>query len=107
MKKLIVAALAAPAVGCQRSRLHPRLTGRQQSAGSTWPACLISTATTSAASSARWRRKASSRALPTELSARCRAPSVRNFQDRYGMKATGQIDNQALFALSKPDLAAH
>jgi len=33
--------------------------------------------------------------------------AVRKFQDRFGMKASGQIDNQTLFALGKPDLAVH
>jgi peptidoglycan hydrolase-like protein with peptidoglycan-binding domain len=31
--------------------------------------------------------------------------AVRNFQDRYGMKASGEIDNQTLYALGKPELA--
>lgn len=31
--------------------------------------------------------------------------AVRNFQDRYGMKADGEIDNQTLYALGKPELA--
>jgi peptidoglycan hydrolase-like protein with peptidoglycan-binding domain len=30
--------------------------------------------------------------------------AVRNFQDRYGMNPTGEIDNQTLFALGKPEL---
>ncbi len=30
---------------------------------------------------------------------------VRSFQDRYGMKASGDIDNQTLFALGAVDLA--
>lgn len=30
--------------------------------------------------------------------------AVRNFQDRYGMNPTGEIDNQTLFALGKSDL---
>jgi peptidoglycan hydrolase-like protein with peptidoglycan-binding domain len=31
--------------------------------------------------------------------------AVRNFQDRYGMQASGEIDNQTLYALGKPELA--
>jgi peptidoglycan hydrolase-like protein with peptidoglycan-binding domain len=31
--------------------------------------------------------------------------AVRKFQDQYGMKASGQIDNQLLFALGAIDLA--
>jgi peptidoglycan hydrolase-like protein with peptidoglycan-binding domain len=31
--------------------------------------------------------------------------AVRNFQDRYGIKADGEIDNQTLYALGKPELA--
>jgi len=31
--------------------------------------------------------------------------AVRNFQDRYGMNASGDIDNQTLFALGVPELA--
>jgi peptidoglycan hydrolase-like protein with peptidoglycan-binding domain len=31
--------------------------------------------------------------------------AVRNFQDRYGMNASGDIDNQTLFALGIPELA--
>jgi hypothetical protein len=31
--------------------------------------------------------------------------AVRNFQDRYGMKASGEIDNQTLFALGEAELA--
>jgi peptidoglycan hydrolase-like protein with peptidoglycan-binding domain len=30
--------------------------------------------------------------------------AVRNFQDRYGMNPTGEIDNQTLFALGKSEL---
>ena len=30
--------------------------------------------------------------------------AVRNFQDRYGMNPTGEIDNQTLFALGKAEL---
>jgi peptidoglycan hydrolase-like protein with peptidoglycan-binding domain len=30
--------------------------------------------------------------------------AVRTFQDRYGMNPTGEIDNQTLFALGKPEL---
>lgn len=33
--------------------------------------------------------------------------AVRKFQGRYGMKATGEIDNQTLFALGRADLAVH
>jgi len=33
--------------------------------------------------------------------------AVRKFQDRYGMKPTGEITNQTLFALGKADLAVH
>lgn len=33
--------------------------------------------------------------------------AVRKFQDHFGMKATGQIDNQTLFALGKVELAGH
>jgi peptidoglycan hydrolase-like protein with peptidoglycan-binding domain len=32
--------------------------------------------------------------------------AVRNFQDRYGIKASGEIDNQTLFALGEVELAA-
>jgi peptidoglycan hydrolase-like protein with peptidoglycan-binding domain len=32
--------------------------------------------------------------------------AIRNFQERYGMKASGEIDNQTLFALGKVDLAS-
>jgi peptidoglycan hydrolase-like protein with peptidoglycan-binding domain len=31
--------------------------------------------------------------------------AIRNFQDRFGMKASGEIDNQTLFALGKVELA--
>jgi peptidoglycan hydrolase-like protein with peptidoglycan-binding domain len=31
--------------------------------------------------------------------------AVRNFQDRYGIAASGGLDNQTLYALGKPDLA--
>jgi peptidoglycan hydrolase-like protein with peptidoglycan-binding domain len=31
--------------------------------------------------------------------------AVRTFQERYGIKATGDIDNQTLFALGEVDLA--
>jgi peptidoglycan hydrolase-like protein with peptidoglycan-binding domain len=31
--------------------------------------------------------------------------AVRNFQDRYGMKASGEIDNQTLYALGEAELA--
>jgi peptidoglycan hydrolase-like protein with peptidoglycan-binding domain len=31
--------------------------------------------------------------------------AVRNFQDRYGMKASGDIDNQTLYALGVSELA--
>jgi peptidoglycan hydrolase-like protein with peptidoglycan-binding domain len=31
--------------------------------------------------------------------------AVRNFQDRYGIKASGQVDNQTLFALGETELA--
>ena len=31
--------------------------------------------------------------------------AIRRFQDRYGMNATGEIDNQTLFALGEVDLA--
>ena len=31
--------------------------------------------------------------------------AVRNFQYRYGMKASGEINNQMLFALGKVDIA--
>jgi peptidoglycan hydrolase-like protein with peptidoglycan-binding domain len=30
---------------------------------------------------------------------------VRKFQDRYGIKASGEIDNQTLFAVGESDLA--
>lgn len=30
--------------------------------------------------------------------------AVRMFQDRYGMNPTGEVDNQTLFALGKPEL---
>jgi peptidoglycan hydrolase-like protein with peptidoglycan-binding domain len=33
--------------------------------------------------------------------------AVSKFQDRYGMKATGEINNQTLFALGKAELALH
>jgi len=31
--------------------------------------------------------------------------AIRGFQDRYGMKASGEINNQLLFALGEVDLA--
>jgi peptidoglycan hydrolase-like protein with peptidoglycan-binding domain len=31
--------------------------------------------------------------------------AVHNFQDRYGIKTTGDVDNQTLFALGEVDLA--
>jgi peptidoglycan hydrolase-like protein with peptidoglycan-binding domain len=31
--------------------------------------------------------------------------AVRSFQDRYGIKASGDVDNQTLFALGEVDLA--
>jgi len=31
--------------------------------------------------------------------------AVRTFQERYGMKPTGEVDNQTLFALGEVDLA--
>jgi peptidoglycan hydrolase-like protein with peptidoglycan-binding domain len=31
--------------------------------------------------------------------------AVRTFQSRYGIKATGEVDNQTLFALGEVDLA--
>jgi hypothetical protein len=31
---------------------------------------------------------------------------VRKFQDRFGIGASGEIDNQTLFALGEADLAA-
>jgi len=31
--------------------------------------------------------------------------AIRTFQSRYGMKATGEVDNQTLFALGEVDLA--
>jgi peptidoglycan hydrolase-like protein with peptidoglycan-binding domain len=31
--------------------------------------------------------------------------AVRNFQDRFGMKASGEINNQVLFAFGKVELA--
>jgi peptidoglycan hydrolase-like protein with peptidoglycan-binding domain len=31
--------------------------------------------------------------------------AVRSFQDRYGIAASGGLDNQTLYALGKPDLA--
>jgi peptidoglycan hydrolase-like protein with peptidoglycan-binding domain len=31
--------------------------------------------------------------------------AVRSFQDRYGIKATGDVNNQTLFALGEVDLA--
>jgi len=31
--------------------------------------------------------------------------AIRKFQDRFGMKASGEIDNQTLFALGKVELA--
>jgi peptidoglycan hydrolase-like protein with peptidoglycan-binding domain len=32
--------------------------------------------------------------------------SIRTFQGRYGMKPTGEVDNQTLFALGEVDLAS-
>ena len=32
--------------------------------------------------------------------------AIRKFQNRFGMKASGEIDNQTLFALGKVELAA-
>jgi peptidoglycan hydrolase-like protein with peptidoglycan-binding domain len=32
--------------------------------------------------------------------------AVRSFQDRYGIKATGEVNNQTLFALGEVDLAS-
>ena len=32
--------------------------------------------------------------------------SVRSFQDRYGMKASGKLDNQTLYALGQAQLAS-
>ncbi len=32
--------------------------------------------------------------------------AVRTFQERYGIKANGELNNQTLFALGEPDLAA-
>jgi peptidoglycan hydrolase-like protein with peptidoglycan-binding domain len=31
--------------------------------------------------------------------------AVRDFQDRYGIKASGDLDNQTLYALGAPELA--
>ena len=31
--------------------------------------------------------------------------AIRDFQDRYGIKATGDLDNQTLYALGAPELA--